>query len=553
MAQPIDIEIRVTGASEAKQALDETSSSASGLGESGANVAVVWNNAIELFGRIVGAAGEAARAISEFADRAETLAAANNSLSTSIAEAVRRTGGMITNFELMTAANASAARGMQLTERELANLAVASERMKDLGLDVSIDSLAAAVQRGGERLSQMGIEATTSEEALAELEEKFGDLEEGADSSVGAIARFETRLANAKDLLTQTIGESNALAQSLDRLEEALQLDDGGAIRVIGDGLSVFFATVADQVTHVANAIRAFMDGDFARAAEEALQVGATGIAADLSRNVEAQGQGTQGTRGLPAAATGEPRGRTRRGGGGGRAREDDGVDDLVSGLTESAGGSADELIGGALAADRARGGPAATGPSKDALRESERLLQRNAEAAKELAERMGEVTQNTEEWSAATILAQEGFDTISNAVSESLVQLMEGGEVAFGKILENLGKEQIASGTAKLFEGLFQLITLNPAGAGMVGIGAAQIAFGLGLGAAGSAATPSASAGAAPPSRPESSAPKSGGSRAEGGTIVINYNTPVPQEQIGRQQDAARRAAERRFGRIAA
>lgn len=540
MAEPIEFELTATGADQVKSAFDEVSGSMGGLGSQWSQVSIGLNQAVELFGRIVGAAEDVARAISEFADRAETLAGLANTLGVSIEEAARRTGGMVTNFELMHAASALSARGLSLTEHELANLAVAAERMKDQGLDVSMESLGEAVARGGPRMRMLGIEATTTEGALAELDERFGDVEEGADSSLGAVGRLETAVSNMRDEFHLAVAESGALSEALGRLEEALGFETDGLATTIGRGVSVVLATAADQVSHFSNAIRLLIDGDFAGAIREAQAVGIAGAAADIQRNIQVEGRGIAERASRPAPG---PVDRPRRPGGGGDRRDRGAEFDAEQGFEM-------EVMGSEL--NPAHGAMAFAEMSQEALDKMAEGLGEAEDGAKDLEAAMKDVAEANREAGVEMQALGEFMGDVSNQMAEAFTALAEGEAFSVGEMLKSLGKQQVAAGIAKIFEGTGMLITLNPGGAAMIATGAAQLAFGMGLGAAGSAG--GAPAGApAPSQRPERDSGSSGGGGRDGGNVIINYHTPVPQEQVGRMQDSAKRAAERRWGRVSA
>jgi hypothetical protein len=196
-----------------------------------------------------------------------------------------------------------------------------------------------------------------------------------------------------------------------------------------------------------------------------------------------------------------------------------------------------------------------ATGPDKDAIAEGEEALRDANDAAKDLAESMGRVTQGTEESSEAMGALGSIVEGLGSTFADVFTAIAEGEDVAMAAVLKKIGHDLVADGMMNLLKGAGMLLTLNPAGAALMGVGAAEVAAGVGLGAAaGGGASEGSAAAAAPVQRPErDSGGQQSGSRGDGGTVIINYNTPVPNEQIGRQQDTAKRAAERRFGRMAA
>lgn len=160
------------------------------------------------------------------------------------------------------------------------------------------------------------------------------------------------------------------------------------------------------------------------------------------------------------------------------------------------------------------------------------RLFRQTREEAQELAAHTGTVQ---DEFGGLISDLAQGAD-FASALQER-----------FKAVLIGIGEENIASGVTKLFEGA-ALTILGGAGAPLIGVGAAQIAFGAAL-AGGGAAIPSASV---PSGGGGSARPSGGGARPTGGgnqTVIVNYNSPVPESQIGRQQKRAEREASRRFG----
>lgn len=569
MAEPIEFELRATGADETRAALDSVSGGFESMGSQWSQLSIGLNQAVELFGRITGAVTDAARMLSEFAGEAETLAGLANNLGTSIEEAARRTGGMVTNLELMQAATSLSARGLNLTERELANLAVAAERMKDQGLDVTMESLGEAVHRGGPRMRMLGIEATTTEGALRELEDRFGDVEEGADSALGAVGRFETALSNVRSEMTLSIGQSEALKRSIDDLIHVFDsdLDGSGLMRDLKTNVPVAISALIDQFRHLTQGTLFYVRMDYIAALREFSQVGIGGFMRDVETRATQQLEGELATataganragadarrRALqieaasfdvfgPAPGSGGAARRGGRGGGGGRGdRRDRGAE------FDAEQGFESEVMGSELAPHRQATAMAEV--SQDALDKMAEGLDEAEDGAKDLEAAMKDVAEANREAGIEMQALGEFMGEVSGQMAEAFTALAEGEAFSVGEMLKSLGKQQVASGIAKIFEGTGMLITLNPGGAAMVATGAAQLAFGMGLGAAGSAGGSPGGASGGASARPERDTGGSGGGSRDGGNVIINYHTPVPQEQVGRMQDTAKRAAERRWG----
>lgn len=141
--------------------------------------------------------------------------------------------------------------------------------------------------------------------------------------------------------------------------------------------------------------------------------------------------------------------------------------------------------------------------------------------------------------WSSTIKDVIAGEKSIGDAIRDNLLAVMQG-----------IGEQMIGEGFMKLFQGLF--LAVNPTtaavGAAQIGIGAAEIAAGTALLAGGSAASMSISGGGGAPV-PAAPGGDSDGGGGGGTTIIQHINDPVDEERVGRIQDSAARAANRKFG----
>lgn len=81
-----------------------------------------------------------------------------------------------------------------------------------------------------------------------------------------------------------------------------------------------------------------------------------------------------------------------------------------------------------------------------------------------------------------------------ASVTAKLITSAVEGQKVSGKAILASIGEAMIGEGTRAIFSGVIDLASLNPLGAVKIATGAAEIAAGVGFGAAGGGSTPSAS-----------------------------------------------------------
>jgi hypothetical protein len=222
MADDLKFRIAVDGADKAKDGIDNLSKSFGGI--TGAATL-----AIQKFNVLKGAATEIIGVVSDLAERAESTAAAYNAMSGTIDETVKRLNGAATTFDLVTAKNRAAQAGLQLTDHQFANLAVAGEAFGDaLGIDAAqgVDQLASAVVSMNERsLRQFGIEVDSSKSrsenlagVMAQLETRFGTASAAVDTAGGKLDQLKNKLKDAADGFLKGVTGSDSFNRALDLL-----------------------------------------------------------------------------------------------------------------------------------------------------------------------------------------------------------------------------------------------------------------------------------------------------------------------------------------------
>lgn len=116
------------------------------------------------------------------------------------------------------------------------------------------------------------------------------------------------------------------------------------------------------------------------------------------------------------------------------------------------------------------------------------------------------------------TSMVMQNSQMVASTLIKAYTDMAKGHKVQLGTILEGVGDQMVAQGTFYIFDGIARLISLNPGGAALVGVGTAMVAAGTGLGAAG--------------------ANSAGGSNADARTATkdrTNYADPYGDTQAGR------------------
>ena len=151
-----------------------------------------------------------------------------------------------------------------------------------------------------------------------------------------------------------------------------------------------------------------------------------------------------------------------------------------------------------------------------------------------------------------------QGTQIMAGAAIKSFQIMAKGQKAQLGMILEGIGDQAVAMGTMTIFDGIAKSIALDPRGPPLIGIGSAEVAFGLGLGAVGAhSAGGSASGGgggrgaADNPFGPRDTNAASPVNQNQGPTI-ININMPTvisPSAEDGLRMKEALDAMKRAYG----
>jgi hypothetical protein len=153
--------------------------------------------------------------------------------------------------------------------------------------------------------------------------------------------------------------------------------------------------------------------------------------------------------------------------------------------------------------------------------------------------------------------VAVQSAQIIAGAGIKTFQTLAKGQKAQIGQILEGIGDQAVAMGTMTIFDGIAKSIALDARGPGLIGIGTAEVAFGIGLGAAGARAPGGSSAGGGKASdNPFGANPYSNPSspvNEDRGPTIININMPTvvsPSPEDGVRIQRALDASARVYGR---
>ena len=523
-------------------------------------------------------------------------------------EAIRRTGGMISSFDLMLAKNTAVAAGLELTDDQFATLAVrATEFAQATGGDATegFQNLIRALGEGPDALKAMGVsvEGATGlldqqTRALAQLTEDYGDATVEANTLGGAMRALENRADNTLVSFQDALEGTGMLDRGMENLrgtvddvvssfgfltsgdDSALSMIDVFAIKA-----GAAFTLLTERLDTMVTAVRrmqdmtaALIDGDFARvgtlvdeqsAALDGFLTGASARRDELEAEAAANLGTARGERlGRDAGNVAQGGPRAQGGRSGGSTPSDDTKAMVIaqyakdqerisrelqsqielSGRLKDAEGAREDAAQNALTAERGRA-EAMAAQTREFLAQ-EKLRQT---AISDEDRRIGLERKAARAQSAVT----EGLEGVAD-IARQTIQLTEDGAMstkqafvtAIDEWLKQFAIQEAWKGVADLASAIGASFS-NPADAGAK-YASAAMHFGIAAAAGGaSAAIPaqgggSGSGASSGASRPDAA---SGSSSGGGGTVVINYNSPVAEANIGREQGRAGRAAQRRFG----
>jgi hypothetical protein len=141
-----------------------------------------------------------------------------------------------------------------------------------------------------------------------------------------------------------------------------------------------------------------------------------------------------------------------------------------------------------------------------------------------------------------------QGTQIMAGAAIKSFQLMAKGQKAQLGMILEGIGDQAVAMGTMTIFDGIAKSILLDARGPALIGIGGAEVAFGLGLGAVGAhSAGGSAAGGGKPESNPFGPSDTKAASplNQNQGPTIININFPTVLSPSAADGQRVKRAVE--------
>lgn len=300
----IEIEIAVEGADDAsrrvqnfQRELDRTGQTATSASGGLGTLRTSLGGAAVAFTALASAGGAAVAAMVAFGNELERQAGVFNRFNGDIEAARRATNGLVSDLQLMQAANAFAARGIRIAGQDLRNVMVAAlERSAATGRDFQqvLDQLTQALSTGStEALQQFGISvqrtgdrSRDAQSAFQELERQYGNVESSADTAGGSVQRFQVALENSKTAFFEAINDTGNLDQAFTDLFNAVT---GGsstfeeAMDTMTSAARTMAAVVAEMIERTSGIVsaeirgwRALLEGDW-RGAMEAFGEGRAG------------------------------------------------------------------------------------------------------------------------------------------------------------------------------------------------------------------------------------------------------------------------------------
>lgn len=556
---------------------------------------------------VVGVLSELGAKLAEIGGEWERQAGIVANFSGNIDAARSRVGGLISDLDLMAAHSRATAGGLQMTADEFATLAVrASELAQSTGEDASaaLQRLLDALVNGStDGLRPFGVElakasslAESQTQTIAALTSGYESASAGAQTLGGIFGRLSTEIDNITSSFIRAIQESGALDEATDALFGSIG-DLSSSLHDTSQGFSTIERyAIAFGATLGAMIQRARDAGETLSALGEIMSGVATGDAAaitratmTLTREVEsfdeiqdrlmARGQARIIARRAQAAAeTAAIREQTQalaenaavrsRGGGGrggGSAEPEDPLAEFGLFDGHLVLQTIDEMIAAeleleAIEQERQRAEQERLSTYLQANKaKMEALEQERAEADADRERRAAQIRQLDEyaakqrETQAAIV---EGSRGVQQLLASGVEMLIEGNDnlgASFAEMLKNWLKtfavQQAMLGAAAIAEAIGMAVTNTAGAATKLASAAKHFALAAVAGGASAAIPAGGASTAGVAGGANGGGASSGTGGGGGGSVVININSPVAEPLIGRTQERARVAAERRFG----
>ncbi len=492
---------------------------------------------------------KAVTALKDFAEWSDRVGDIYGNLQGDITEAANATKGLVANMDLAIARNKLQASGLQVSAKDFANVSKAATIYAEkVGIDVNqaldqmVDGLASrspdAMIKFGVAVADGTKKSEVFEEQVKALNKQFGQAQVNADSTGDKFTILGNKVVDLTESFIQSLPASTAVNDSFDEMMGWL---DSLATEVpkVAMGMVTFFDFMTGAVGGLAAALAQLVQGNLEEA--KRIAASATDIEAPIARLRERLGQ---------LGGTGNVQRRfDRNAAPGGSSR------DLRSGTF-----AANETAGGAGEPDTTRRdqqdlfndimGPGQQ--SREQMAENSESFVLNTDKMFTLAGAVDEVgkafNDTAEEIDAADIMmegfgvsAQDAANLITDAFESGPAEALANFAEAFSQKMLLLALEQAGMAIAAFASYRYDAGVQHTAAAAAFGVAAAA------AGGAASAIRPDSGGGEnsrATPSRRDED--RDGG--GDTGTIVVNFNSPVTEAEMGRLMNRAQRTARRRF-----
>lgn len=196
---------------------------------------------------------------------------------------------------------------------------------------------------------------------------------------------------------------------------------------------------------------------------------------------------------------------------------------------------------------------------NEEFLKENQRAFDADVYAYKQRDKEFEKIDKKTEQrWQTVRQVGAQAFAGVGTVGIQALNELAKGHKITTKQIVSGIGDQMVADGTHFLFSGAASALMGNPGGALVAEIGAAEILFGLALGAATRGSSPSGGkqsgpgfyggrwSDTGPRSAIEPSARLSDDAGAGGNTYIVQQQSLIPDAQAGVKAHRAMREASR-------
>ena len=504
-----------------------------------------------------------------FGNELERQAGIMNRFTGDITDATARLNGLVSQMDLMIASNKLAQAGISATSEEFGALAVAAQQAADaLGTDFNTEmqKITQALATGGvDALREYGIVIETTGDksvdtarALEAFRVKMDGVKSSADTAGGAIQKMAVAMADAESEFLAGFDAVEDLTPALERLAEAsAELTRALAgtsteftlMERTGAAVAAIVSVLADRLASLAEGVTAIVEGNL-QIGLQLLAQGFAGGAFDeaVARSNAALTQLRENKREAEQITGGGGTTGNRRAGSGGGPDLALTAQDMEAFIAIEEERAARQLeierdlqdqLNALLqqeAEERKRTADEVAQKEIDAIREVSRAMQ---EAKARDAAQRAKIGQAEEQSAAAQMQLTQDVVGTSIAAGDQLV----------GAFAKTQGQMELWQGISDAAMAITKFASYDYASGALFLLSsglhfgnAAQMGVGGGGGGQGQAAS------AAAPAQPVSA--PGGSSQGEGGgTVVVNFNSPMAEPLIGRDLMRAQRASEQRFG----